>query len=132
MIIEITKVKTFIPEFHGNKKLSSGDQIKVTYRAATIDIKERLSALFDKRSKFDKDGKFVGVEILEKDITPSVFNELLTGIENCSYKDSNTGEETAIKTAQDLLAAPVEFDALKKEIADVLQKEVYRKVEEKN
>ena len=132
MILEITKEKTYTPEFNGNKKLGSGEQIRVTYRSATIEIKERLSALFDKRSKFDDQGKFVGIEIVEKDISPSVFKELLTGIENCSYKDSNTGEVTVIRTAEELLAAPVEFDALKREISDVLQKEVYRKIEEKN
>lgn len=132
MQLEITKEKTYIPAFSGNKQLEAGEQIKVTYRAATIDIKERLSALFDRKSKFDEHGKFVGVEIMEKDISPSVFKELLIGIENCSYKDSNTGSVTEIRTASDLLAAPVEFDALKREISDVLQKEVYRKVDEKN
>lgn len=132
MILEITKEKTYIPDFNGNKNLPAGEQIRVTYKAATIDTKERLTALFDKRSKYDKDGKFVGVEIMEKDITPSVFKELLTGIENCIYKDTASGNETVIRTADDLLTAPVEFDALKKEISDVLQKEVYRKVDEKN
>lgn len=132
MLLEITKEKTFIPEFNGNKKLSAGEQIVVTYRAATVATKAKIDGYLERKSRFDAAGKFIGVDIVPKDLSKPLADELLIGIKNASYKDTATGATIEIKTAQDLMDAPVEFEELKREIVGVLDREVYRRIDEKN
>ena len=132
MQLEITKEKTFIPKFNGNENLPASEQIVVTYRAATVAVREKMSGYLERRSRFDTSGKFIGFEVIPKDLSGPLTEELLIGIKNASYVDTATGAVVDIKTSRDLMNAPVEFEALKKEIVEVLDKEVYRKLDEKN
>ena len=132
MLLEITKEKTYVPEFNGNRKLPAGEQISVIYRAATVATKAKIDGFLERKSKFDASGKFIGVDIIPKDLSKPLAEELLVEIKNASYKDTAAGAIVDIKTAQDLMNAPVEFEKLKKEIIGVLDKEVYRKLDEKN
>jgi len=132
MNIEVTKTKTFVPEFNGNRELSESNQIVVTYRAATIEIKERLRGVIKNVGRYDEAGNYKGMETTLVNTTDEqLLNELLIGIKNASYSEDDKTVE--VKDVKSLLTAPIEFDALKAEIVGVLRKEVYReKVNEKN
>ena len=132
MTIDIVKTKTYIPDFNGNKELTEPDQVVVTYRAATIEIKERLKGTVKNVGRYDEAGNYKGMETTLVNTTDEqLMSELLVGIKGAAYKDGDKVIE--VKDVKSLLSAPIEFDALKTEIVSVFRKEVYReKVNEKN
>lgn len=44
MVITVSKVKTFEPEFNGNKDLPATERIVVKYKNPTVAMRERLIA----------------------------------------------------------------------------------------
>ena len=57
------------------------------------------------------------INITIKSDDNAVLNEMLLSISNLSYEDDK-GNEVKIVNAKDLNAAPIQFDALRKEIVD--------------
>jgi hypothetical protein len=115
MRLEISKEGVFIPEFKGNKKLASTDQITVRYKTPTIAIKNRCRNKPQAKGIASADGKIEHMEItIEKD-NVNTLTEMLVSISNCSYGYTE-GKDKAIINANDLLNAPVEFAPLLKEI----------------
>ena len=115
MRLEITKEGVFIPEFNGNKKLPSTDQITVRYRTPTVAIKNRCRTKPQAKGLASASGKIDRMEItIEKDDV-NTLTEMLLSISGCSY-GSNDGRECVITNAQDLINAPIEFEPLLKEI----------------
>jgi hypothetical protein len=115
MRLEISKEGTFIPEFNGNKKLPSADQITVRYRTPTVAIKNRCRKKPQAKGIASANGSIEHMEIIVEKDDFSTLKEMLVSISNCSFGD-NDGKDHVIAGAQDLLNAPVAFDPLLKEI----------------
>jgi len=115
MRLEISKEGVFIPEFNGNKKLVSTDQITVRYKTPTLAIKNRCRTKPQAKGIASADGKIEHMEIVIDKDNLSTLREMLVSINNCSYGDNN-GKDQAIVNANDLINAPVQFEPLLKEI----------------
>ena len=140
MVLSISTVREFIPEFNGNKELSSSEQIRITHNAPTMAIKEKvMPRAFD----FDKDGRVsTHVEIDRKKIFKAFDVKLINaGYEKPVNADVKSGSVKVVgddrviikvQTPEDLFNAPVEFDPLIDEIYNYLQELLQTKVNEKN
>jgi len=117
MNLEIDKEGIFIPEFNGNKKLPSTDQITVRYRTPTVAIKNRCRKKPQAKGIASANGSIEHMEItVEKDETTTV-KEMLVSISGCSYSGKDD-KAVLIVSAQDLFNAPINFEPLLKEIVD--------------
>ena len=115
MYLEIAKEGVFIPEFNGNKKLASTDQITVRYRVPTVAVKNRCRKKPQAKGIASSSGGIDRVEIVIEKDEVGTLNEMLIAISNCSYGGSgDKGQQ--IVSAQDLLNAPIQFEPLLKEI----------------
>jgi hypothetical protein len=115
MNLEIDKEGVFIPEFKGNKKLPTTDQITVRYKTPTVAIKNRCRKKPQAKGIASTNGSIDHMEIIvEKDETTTV-KEMLVSISGCSYSDKS-GKAVLIVSAQDLFDAPIQFEPLLKEI----------------
>lgn len=117
MKLEITKELRFIPEFNGNKDFPDTDKVTVSLRNPTIQIKNRCRSNPETVAKADPSGKVQDINITIKSDDNAVLNEMLLSISNLSYEDDK-GNEVKIVNAKDLNVAPIQFDALRKEIVD--------------
>ena len=132
MVITVSKVKTFEPEFNGNKELPATDRIVVKYKNPTVAMRERLIARPEVKSHADTDGKLDGVDIVMGEINKATaLREMLVSISGCAYADES-GTEHAISNAKELMEAPSEFNELTDEIVKKFEEELNKKVPEKN
>lgn len=122
--ISASKIRTFIPEFNGNRDLPSGEQIRVQYKAPTAAMKDRL---FPRQIDFVDEKPQVSI-IIDR---VKVLQEMVASIENLSYDDEN-GKEISIVSARELLSAPIDFDPLVEELYVYLNSCIQGKVDEKN
>ena len=113
MVITVSKVKTFEPEFNGNRDLPATERIVVKYKNPTVAMRERLIARPEVKSHADTDGK------------------LDVSISGCAYADES-GTEHSISNAKELMEAPSEFNELTDEIVKKFEEELNKKVDEKN
>jgi len=139
MVLSVSAVREFIPEFNGNKDLPSSEQIRITHDAPTMAIKEKvMPRAFD----FDKDGEVsTHVEIDRKRIFKA-FNVKLINVAYTKDVSADVGSAARIagdgkaivkvQTPEDLFNAPVEFDPLIDETYQYLQNLLNTKVDEKN
>jgi hypothetical protein len=114
MRLEIDKEGVFTPEFNGNKKLPSTDQITVRYRTPTLAVKNRCRKRPQAKGIASANGSIEKMEIVIEKDDLSTLNEMLISISGCSY--GSAGNEHKIAAAQDLINAPVAFEPLLKEI----------------
>lgn len=119
------KERVFIPEWGNNKEEALGDQIKVTYKAVTVAIKEKL---FPREFSFNGNGE--GSMVVKVD-RKRLLAELTSKIENCGYVDEK-GETHMIHSVDALFSAPIMFDGLIEELYTFLNSTMSEKVDEKN
>ncbi len=115
MKLTISKTRTFIPEFNGNKDCSPTEQIVVTIKNPTIAIKDKVSSKPETVARADANGRVEGIDISLKTDDVAVLRNMVEKITNCSYEEEN-GKEIQIVSVQDLLAAPIQFAPLMNEI----------------
>jgi len=132
MVITVSKVKTFEPEFNGNKELPATERIVVKYKNPTVAMRERLIARPEVKSHADTDGKLDGVDIVMGEINKATaLREMLVSISGCAYAGDD-GEEHSINNATELMNAPTEFNGLVDEIVKKFEEELNKQVNEKN
>ena len=121
MIVAVSKKLTFIPAFNKNKECPAADQIVVTIKNPTIQIKQRVTSTPETVARAD-------IRLKTDDI--AVLREMLDGISNCGYEDEDG--KHSITNAKTLLEAPVEFSPLIDEIVTECNRILTRVVDEKN
>lgn len=132
MVINVSKVISFEPEFYGNKELPAAERIVVKYKNPTVAMRERLIARPEVRSHADSDGKLDGVDIVMGEINKATaLREMLISISGCAYAGDD-GEEHSINNATELMNAPTEFNGLVDEIVKKFEEELNKQVNEKN
>ena len=131
MKLTISKEQDYIPEFRGNRKLPAVDQIVVRYKTPTTAIKNRCKPQSQAKAISDKSGNIQHMEISLETDDVQMLKEMLVSISGCSYEDES-GKETAIRSAKDLLDAPVAFEPLLKEIIKEFNSALSIEVDEKN
>jgi len=115
MRLEISKEGTFIPEFNGNRKLPSAEQITVRYRTPTVAIRNQCRKKPQAKGITSANGGIDHMEIIVEKDDISTLSAMLISIAGCSYGDGS-GKDQVITTAKDLLNAPIAFSPLLKEI----------------
>ena len=132
MVLIISKERTFIPEFNGNKNLPTCDQIVVKYKAPTITIKSRCRSKPQSKAIADANGKIRNMEISVDRDEQQTLVELLNSIHGASYQDDK-GNIVNITSARDLINAPIEFEPLMREIVEHFDSELDKaEIDEKN
>lgn len=132
MVLTISKERTFIPEFKGNKNLPTCDQIVVKYKAPTITIKSRCRSKPQSKAIADANGKIRNMEISVDRDEQQTLVELLNSIHGASYQDDK-GNIVNITSARDLINAPIEFEPLMREIVEHFDSELDKaEIDEKN
>ena len=132
MIKTISKEKTYIPKFDKNRELPSNEQIIVTYKAATIDLKNRIVSRPTAIGDFDESGKSRGMKIEFKVDDEAYLRNMIVSISGADYQEDG-GEVKHIRNAHDLLKAPICFEPLITELVEVFREELTVKaVDEKN
>lgn len=63
MKLTISKTRTFIPEFNGNKDCSPTEQIEVTIKNPTIAIKDKVFSRPETVARADANGRVEGIDI---------------------------------------------------------------------
>lgn len=131
MVIQVSKTKTYIPEFNGNQDLAQTDQISVVIKNPSVAMREKLIPRPQTKGHASTSGQTDGVEIilLQPD-KKRILQEMVQSIQNCAYEEN--GVEKAINNAIELLNAPAEFNGLVDELFEECQKELQKTVPEKN
>jgi len=124
MIKTISKEKTYIPKFDGNRDLPSNDQIAVTYKAATIELKNKIVSRPVAVGDFDETGKSRGMKIEFKVDDEAYLRNMIVGISGAGYREGEDGEEKRIRSAADLLKAPICFEPLITELVELFREEL--------
>lgn len=131
MVIQVSKTKTYIPTFNGNKDIPATEQIVVTYKNPTVQMRERLIPRPQSKGKASTTGAVETFEIVLSDPNKTqILKEMIQTISNCSYEED--GQIKNINNATELLNAPSEFNGLVDEIFGQCQKELQKTVPEKN
>ena len=121
MVIQVSKTKSYIPTFNGNKDISPAEQIVVTYKNPRPQSKGKASTT----------GAVETFEIvLSEPNKQQILKEMIQTISNCSYEED--GQIKNINNATELLNAPSEFNGLVDELFGQCQKELQKTVPEKN
>ena len=64
MVIQVSKTKSYIPTFNGNKDISPEEQIVVTYKNPTVQMRERLIPRPQSKGKASTTGAVETFEIV--------------------------------------------------------------------
>ena len=115
MVINVSKEFIFIPEFNGNKDEPAATQVRVRIRNPTVATKARIGSRPETVARADAKGAVDSIEIRMHENDDAAIREMLVAIEGLEYEQD--GARTAVRTAQQLFAAPVEFEPLRREIA---------------
>jgi hypothetical protein len=133
MIKTISREKTYIPEFDNNRELPSSEQITVTYKAATIELKNKIVSRPTAIGDFDETGRSRGMKIEFKVDDEAYLRNMIVGISGAGYQGDGDKEARYIKTAADLLKAPICFEPLITELVKLFREELNAgAVDEKN
>jgi hypothetical protein len=124
MIKTISREKTYIPKFDKNRESPSNEQIVVTYKAATIELKNRTVQRPVAVSNFDEAGKSQGMKIEVKMDDDAYVKNMLVGISGLGYQYEGSDEVKYIKNAQDLLKAPLCYEPLLTELVELFREEL--------
>ncbi len=131
MRLEIKDKETFIPEWNGNKELSTDEQITFTYKTPTLPVRKKLAQKASIKFSYDKDGNPTGGtgEFDLDDETPIRAVQGLV-IDNLEYDID--GKLKTIRSGTDLLSAPAKFHGLVAEFASHLRETANEELPEKN
>ncbi len=133
MIKTICKQKTYIPRFDGNRDLPSNEQIQVTYKTATIDLKNKIISKPTAVGNFDEFGKSQGMKIEIKTDDDAYLRNMIISISGAGYQEEDSEEVKYIKNASDLAKAPICFEPLITELVELFREELSNTgVNEKN
>jgi hypothetical protein len=124
MIISISESTEFVPVWRGNRDEPEATQIKVSHKAPTVSIKEKVSV---RRFEFDSTGQVSGSFEVDR---RKVLQAMITSIGNLAYE--RDGKEQKIATVDQLFNAPAVFDSLIDELYNYFQDILNEKVDEKN
>lgn len=120
----ITKEKTYIPKFDGNRNEPPENQCVVRYRAATIDLKNQIVSSPVAVGEFDSAGKSTGMKVEIKQNDEQTIRKMIISLSHLGYQEEESSDVVYIKTGADLLRAPIEYEPLIKELLEVLNKEL--------
>lgn len=121
MIKTISREKTYIPKFDKNRESPSNEQIVVTYKAATIELKNKTVMQPVAVSNYDENGKSQGMKIEVKMNDDTYIKNMLVGISGLGYQYEGSDEVKYIKSAQDLLKAPLCYEPLLTELVELFR-----------
>lgn len=123
-VLVISKEKTFIPRFNGNRDEPKETQCVVRYKNPTIDLKNQIITTPVAVGEYDEDGKSKGLKVEIKQNDEAMVRRMTINISNLGYQEEEGGDVTWIKTGADLLKAPVTYDPLIKELVELYSKEL--------
>ena len=133
MIKTISKEKTYIPKYDGNRELPSNEQIVVTYKAATIELKNRIVSKPTAIGDFDETGKSRGMKVEFKVDDESYLRNMIIKISGVGYQEEESNDIKYIRDAAELLKAPICFEPLITELVELFREELVTSVvDEKN
>lgn len=121
MHVVVARKNQFVPKFNGNKKLPTGEQVVVSYRNPSLELRRKLLR-YDMKWISNKKGDY-NVESVGMPDEKEVLEGMVTGFTGLTYPDEND-ESVHIKTVKDLYAAPPEFQPLAKELYDFFSEEL--------
>jgi hypothetical protein len=129
--IRVSLETEYIPEFNGNRSMSSGEQCVITHKVPTMALNEKLMPQPEMKFVFSTEGKPVGGEVTTKVDRKGLLMSMVTGIRNLTWTDSSGTHQ--IRNAEALFSdAPPYFNPLVEEIAGHLMSLFRRTVSEKN
>lgn len=120
----ISKEKMYIPQFNGNQDLPSSEKIIVKYKAATIDLKNKTISKPVAVGEFDEAGNTKGMKVELKTNDDAYLKNMITEISGLTYQESEDSEVKHIKTASDLLKAPIFYEPLCQELIELCRNEL--------
>lgn len=127
MVLNVSIKREYTPKAFGNDKAPVAEQIKVEHHAPTFALKEKL---FPKVFQYDGKGEVTGTFEIDRE---KIIRAFVKEIKNLSYKSDEEGGATIkIRTADDLIKAPVEFEELGDELYAYFQELLNSKISEKN
>ena len=133
MIKTISREKTYIPKFDNNRELPSNDQIVVKYKAATIELKNKIISRPTAVGDFDETGHSRGMKIEFKVDDEAYLRNMIINISGAYYQEEDGKEVKHIRTAADLLKAPICYEPLITELVELFREELtVTAVDEKN
>lgn len=133
MIKTISRQKTYIPLFDGNRELPSSEQIVVTYKTGTIELKNKIISKPVAIGDFDETGKSRGMKIEVKTDDDAYLRNMIISISGAGYQEEDSDEVKYIKNAADLAKAPICFEPLIAELVELFREELSNTgVNEKN
>jgi hypothetical protein len=133
MIKTISKEKTYVPKFDKNRELPSNEQIAVTYKAATIELKNKIITRPTAVGDFDEAGRSRGMKVEFKVDDEAYLRNMIVAISGAGYQEEGGKEARYIRTAADLLKAPICFEPLITELVELFREELtVAAVDEKN
>jgi len=128
----ISKEKTYIPKFSGNRDLPSSEQIQVTYKAATIELKNKIVSKPTAIGDFDEAGRSRGMKVELRVDDDDYLRNMIIRISGAEYDDGGK-DVRYIRDAADLLKAPLCFEPLVTELVELFREELNASaVDEKN
>jgi hypothetical protein len=128
MVLEVSDVLEFIPEWNENKKCSS--PIVVKHKNPTMSMYERLIPKPKLKVRIAADGKSEGAESDVVIDNTKIIKEMVTGISNLDIDNKSNGKTYSIRTAEELFGdGPVVLSGLVSEIGSYLQNVLSKKAE---
>jgi hypothetical protein len=129
----ISKEKTYIPKFDGNRDEPPESQCVVRYKAPTIDLKNQIITTPVAIGEYDENGKSTGMKVEIKQNDETMIRKMTVSLTKLGYQEDGSEDITYIKTGADLLKAPIEYEPLIKELTELYNKELKAGgVDEKN
>jgi hypothetical protein len=127
MEINVSKTRTFIPQWNGNETLPEDERISITYTALNIGARKQLLGMETIKFEYDRDGNPTGgfgeVGLFNKETAIRRVKPVIANL---------TAAGKPVANAEDLLGAPMELYGLVVEFGDHLEKELHRESPEKN
>jgi hypothetical protein len=125
MILEISDVLEYTPEWNGNRNNST--PITVKYRNPTMALYEQLIPKPKLVMKMDNDGKMQGAESIVSLDNRKIIHEMVTSIQNLHVKFQ--GREFDVKSGDELFGdVPAVISTLVDELGVFLQKVLTKKM----
>jgi hypothetical protein len=124
MIKTISREKTYVPKFDGNRDLPSNEQITVTYKAATIELKNKIVSRPTAIGDFDEAGRSRGMKIEFKVDDEAYLRNMIVKISGAGYQEDGGSDVKYIRDAADLLKAPICFEPLITELVQLFREEL--------
>jgi hypothetical protein len=117
MKFQVSDTGVFIPAFKKNREQAASEQIAVRFRCPTTAMKNRCRRKPQAKAISGKDGAIEKLEILLEKDDVQTLNEMLVSISGCSFS-AEDGGEVFIRSAKELVNAPIFFEPLLKEIVE--------------